>query len=135
MGMLRDLRKRVSKNWTTAICCFSRSFIRRHGLKYPISLNELIHIHGGRRKAKKYGAEFVELINQYVIDNEILRPRFVVKSTGIKSAIKLYIIQNVDRKLSLDDIAKAKGLTMEALLKEMEQIVYSGTKLNIKYWR
>jgi hypothetical protein len=60
--------------------------------------------------------------------------RLGCKSTGIKSAIKLYIIQNVDRKLSLDDIAKAKGLTMEALLKEMEQIVYSGTKLNIKYW-
>jgi ATP-dependent DNA helicase RecQ len=104
-------------------------------LKYPISLHELIHIHGvGEGKAKKYGADFVELISQYVIDNEILRPDdLVVKSTGIKSAIKLYII-NVDRKLSLDDIAKAKGLTMEALLKEMEQIVYSGTKLNIKYW-
>jgi ATP-dependent DNA helicase RecQ len=99
-------------------------------------LHELIHIHGvGEGKAKKYGADFVELISQYVIDNEILRPDdLVVKSTGIKSAIKLYIIQNVDRKLSLDDIAKAKGLTMEALLKEMEQIVYSGTKLNIKYW-
>jgi ATP-dependent DNA helicase RecQ len=90
---------------------------------------------GLRRKSQKYGADFVELISQYVIDNEILRPDdLVVKSTGIKSAIKLYIIQNVDRKLSLDDIAKAKGLTMEALLKEMEQIVYSGTKLNIKYW-
>jgi ATP-dependent DNA helicase RecQ len=71
---------------------------------------------GLRRKSQKYGADFVELISQYVIDNEILRPDdLVVKSTGIKSAIKLYIIQNVDRKLSLDDIAKAKvdhgGLT------------------------
>jgi ATP-dependent DNA helicase RecQ len=88
---------------------------------------------GLEKESKKYGADFVELISQYVIDNEILRPDdLVVKST--KSTIKLYIIQNVDRKLSLDDIAKAKGLTMEALLKEMEQIVYSGTKLNIKYW-
>jgi ATP-dependent DNA helicase RecQ len=77
-------------------------------LKYPISLHELIHIHGVGEGKAKYGAEFVELINQYVIDNEILRPDLVVKSTGIKSAIKLYIIQNVDRKLSLDDIAKAK---------------------------
>jgi ATP-dependent DNA helicase RecQ len=76
-------------------------------LKYPVSLHELIHIHGVGKE--KYGADFVELISQYVIDNEILRPDdLVVKSTGIKSAIKLYIIQNVDRKLSLDDIAKAK---------------------------
>ncbi len=80
-------------------------------------------------------ADFVELINRYVIDNEIMRPDdFVVKSTGTNSANKLYIIQNIDRKLSLDDIAKAKGLTMDLLIKEMEQIVYSGTKLNIKYW-
>jgi ATP-dependent DNA helicase RecQ len=79
--------------------------------KYPISLNELINIHGiGEGKAKKYGAEFVDLINRYVVDNEIIRPDdLVVKSTGTKSAMKLYIIQNVDRKLSLDDIAKAKG--------------------------
>jgi ATP-dependent DNA helicase RecQ len=78
------------------------------------------------KERKKYGAEFVDLINRYVVDNEIIRPDdLVVKSTGTKSAMKLYIIQNVDRKLSLDDIAKAKGLTMEALLKEMEQIVYS----------
>jgi ATP-dependent DNA helicase RecQ len=78
----------------------------------------LINIHGiGEGKAKKYGAEFVDLINRYVVDNEIIRPDdLVVKSTGTKSAMKLYIIQNVDRKLSLDDIAKAKGLTMEALL-------------------
>jgi ATP-dependent DNA helicase RecQ len=137
MGMLRDLRKKVSKKLgLPPFVVFQDPSLADMALKYPISLNELINIHGiGEGKAKKYGTEFVELINRYVIDNEIERPDdLVVKSTGIKSAIKLYIIQNVDRKLSLDDIAKAKGLTMEALLKEMEQIVYSGTKLNIKYW-
>ena len=105
-------------------------------LKYPITMDELINIHGvGEGKAKKYGKEFIELINRYVEDNDIIRPDdLVVKSTGANSANKLYIIQNIDRKLSLDDIAKAKGMNMDALLKEMEQIVYSGTKLNIKYW-
>lgn len=137
MGMLRDLRKKVSKKLgVPPFVVFQDPSLADMALKYPISLNELINIHGiGEGKAKKYGAEFVDLINRYVVDNEIIRPDdLVVKSTGTKSAMKLYIIQNVDRKLSLDDIAKAKGLTMEALLKEMEQIVYSGTKLNIKYW-
>jgi ATP-dependent DNA helicase RecQ len=137
MGMLRDLRKKVSKKLgLPPFVVFQDPSLEDMALKYPISLHELIHIHGvGEGKAKKYGTDFVELINRYVVDNEILRPDdLVVKSTGTKSAIKLYIIQNVDRKLSLDDIAKSKGLSMEALLKEMEQIVYSGTKLNIKYW-
>jgi ATP-dependent DNA helicase RecQ len=137
MGMLRDLRKKASKKLgVPPFVIFQDPSLEDMALKYPISVPELINIHGvGEGKAKKYGSEFVELINRYVIDNEIVRPDdLVVKSTGLNSANKLYIIQNVDRKLSLDDIAKAKGLTMEALLKEMEQIVYSGTKLNIKYW-
>src|SRR5690606_33556060 len=97
---------------------------------------ELGNVHGvGEGKAKKYGKDFVDPIKRYVDDNEIVRPDdLVVKSTGANSAHKLYIIQNIDRKLPLDDIARAKGLTMDALLKEMEQIVYAGTKLNIKYW-
>ncbi|TAF69598.1 MAG: ATP-dependent DNA helicase RecQ, partial [Flavobacterium sp.] len=75
------------------------------------------------------------LIQRYVEDNDIVRPDdLVVKSTGVNSANKLYIIQNIDRKLALTDIASAKGLSMGALIKEMEQIVYSGTKLNITYW-
>jgi ATP-dependent DNA helicase RecQ len=96
----------------------------------------LVNIHGvGEGKAKKYGKEFLQLITRYVEDNDVIRPDdLVVKSTGTNSINKLYIIQNIDRKLSLDDIAKAKGLTMDALIKEMEQIVYAGTKLNIKYW-
>ena len=105
-------------------------------LKYPITLEELSNVHGvGEGKAKKYGKDFIELISRYVEDNEVMRPDdLVVKSTGANSVNKLYIIQNIDRKLSLKDIARAKGLDMNTLLKEMEQIVNSGTKLNIKYW-
>jgi ATP-dependent DNA helicase RecQ len=105
-------------------------------LKYPITMEELSNVHGvGEGKAKKYGTSFVSLITNYVDENDILRPDdFIVKSTGINSALKLYIIQSVDRKLSLDDIAAAKGLDMPDFIKEMEAIVYSGTKLNINYW-
>lgn len=105
-------------------------------LKYPINIEELTNVHGvGDGKAKKYGKDFVQLIARYVQENEITRPDdLVVKSTGANSALKLYIIQSVDRKLPLDDIAAAKGLEMSDFIKEMEQIVYSGTKLNIDYW-
>ena len=105
-------------------------------LKYPVSLDELMNVHGvGEGKAKKYGQPFISLIQKYVTENDIIRPDdFVVKSTGTNSALKLYIIQNVDRKLSLPDIAAAKGLEMSEFIKEMEAIVYSGTKLNIDYW-
>ena len=105
-------------------------------LKYPITMEELSNVHGvGEGKAKKYGNSFVSLITNYVDENDILRPDdFIVKSTGINSALKLYIIQSVDRKLPLDDIAAAKGLEMPDFIKEMEAIVFSGTKLNINYW-
>ncbi|MFE3871000.1 DNA helicase RecQ [Flavobacterium sp. ZS1P70] len=137
MGMLRDLRKKVAKKLSVPpFVVFQDPSLEDMALKYPISLDELINIHGvGEGKAKKYGKEFLELISRYVEDNEIIRPDdLVVKSTGVNSVNKLYIIQNIDRKLSLDDIASAKGLKMDDLIKEMEQIVYSGTKLNIKYW-
>jgi len=137
MGMLRDLRKKVAKKLNVPpFVVFQDPSLEDMALKYPITISELGNIHGvGEGKAKKYGKDFVEFIARYVEENDIIRPDdLVVKSTGANSALKLYIIQNVDRKLSLHDIAKAKGLDMEALLKEMEQIVYSGTKLNIKYW-
>ncbi|MFC5684488.1 RecQ family ATP-dependent DNA helicase [Flavobacterium sp. MAHUQ-51] len=137
MEMLRDLRKKVAKKLgVPPFVVFQEPSLEDMALKYPVTLAELTNIHGvGEGKAKKYGADFVALINRYVEDNDIIRPDdLVVKSTGTNSANKLYIIQNIDRKLPLDDIAKAKGLTMDALIKEMEQIVYSGTKLNIKYW-
>lgn len=137
MGMLRDLRKKVAKKvGVPPFVVFQDPSLEDMALKYPISQEELINIHGvGEGKAKKYGKEFLELISRYVAENDIIRPEdLVVKSTGVNSVNKLYIIQNIDRKLSLDDIASAKGINMDALIKEMEQIVYSGTKLNIKYW-
>ncbi|TDW47179.1 ATP-dependent DNA helicase RecQ [Flavobacterium sp. 270] len=137
MGMLRELRKKVAKKLgVPPFVVFQDPSLEDMALKYPISLTELYNIHGvGEGKAKKYGGDFITLINRYVEDNDIIRPDdLVVKSTGVNSANKLYIIQNIDRKLSLKDIASAKGLTMDALIKEMEQIVYAGTKLNIKYW-
>jgi ATP-dependent DNA helicase RecQ len=137
MNILRDLRKKVAKKLgIPPFVVFQDPSLEDMALKYPITIDELSNVHGvGEGKAKKYGKEFVELIAKYVEENDIIRPDdLVVKSTGANSGLKLYIIQNVDRKLALDDIAKAKGLSMDDLLKEMEQIVYSGTKLNIRYW-
>lgn len=137
MNMLRDLRKKVAKKLgVPPFVVFQDPSLEDMALKYPVNIEELGNVHGvGEGKAKKYGKEFVELIARYVEDNDIVRPDdLVVRSTGANSSLKLYIIQNIDRKLSLNDIAKAKGLDMDALLKEMEQIVYSGTKLNISYW-
>lgn len=137
MVILRDLRKKVAKKLgVPPFVVFQDPSLEDMSLKYPISMDEMSNIHGvGEGKAKKYGKEFVDVIKNYVEENDILRPDdLVVKSTGANSLNKLYIIQNIDRKLNLDDIASGKGLNMETLIKEMEQIVYSGTKLNIKYW-
>ncbi|WP_116789427.1 DNA helicase RecQ [Flavobacterium psychrotrophum] len=136
-NMLKDLRKKVAKKLgVPPFVVFQDPSLEDMALKYPVNIEELGGVHGvGEGKAKKYGKEFVDLIARYVEDNDIIRPDdLVVKTTGANSALKLYIIQNIDRKLPLNDIAKAKGLDMDTLLKEMEQIVYSGTKLNIKYW-
>ncbi len=137
MSMLRDLRKKVAKKLEVPpFVVFQDPSLEDMALKYPISLDEMVNIHGvGEGKAKKYGTAFIELISRYVQENDIIRPDdLVVKSTGANSANKLYIIQNIDRKLSLSDIASGKGMNMDALIKEMEQIVYAGTKLNINYW-
>ncbi|TYP72935.1 ATP-dependent DNA helicase RecQ [Aquimarina intermedia] len=135
--MLKDLRKSVGKKLgVPPFVVFQDPSLEDMALKYPITIEELANVHGvGEGKAKKYGKSFVDLISKYVEDNEIMRPDdFVVKSTGANSGLKLYIIQNVDRKLPLDDIASAKGMSMNDFIKEMEAIVYSGTKLNISYW-
>ena len=137
MNMLKDLRKKVAKRLgVPPFVVFQDPSLEDMALKYPISIDEMKNIHGvGDGKAKKYGKDFIDFIKKYVDENDILRPDdLVVKSTGVNSALKLYIIQNVDRKLPLDDIAAAKGLSMANFIKEMEQIVYSGTKLNINYW-
>ncbi|KUF44041.1 ATP-dependent DNA helicase RecQ [Myroides marinus] len=137
ISILKDLRKKVAKKYgVPPFVVFQDPSLEEMGLKYPVNLEEMSNIIGvSEGKAKKYGKEFVDVISKYVEDNDIIRPDdLVVKSTGANSALKLYIIQSVDRKLSLPDIASAKGLDMDGLLKEMEQIVYSGTKLNISYW-
>jgi len=136
MGMLKDLRKRVGKRLgVPPFVIFQDPSLEDMTIKYPTTVEDLYNIHGvGDGKAKKFGKEFVDLIARYVEENDILRPDdLVVKSTGTNSALKLFIIQNTDKKIPLIDIAKAKGLTMEELTKELESIVYSGTKLNIDY--
>jgi ATP-dependent DNA helicase RecQ len=135
--MLKELRKKVAKaQKVPPFVVFQDPSIEDMALKYPMTVEELSNIHGvGEGKAKKFGKPFVELIGRYVEDNDITRPDdLVVKTTGVNSGLKLYIIQSVDRKLPLDDIASAKGMQMPEFIKEMEAIVYSGTKLNIKYW-
>ncbi|MFT7442929.1 MAG: ATP-dependent DNA helicase RecQ [Maribacter sp.] len=134
--LLKDLRKRVAaKQSLPPFAVFQDPSIDDMALKYPITLEELCTVHGvGEGKARKFGKEFVKLITTYVDENDILRPDdLIVKSTGVNSGLKLYIIQNTDRKLPLDDIAKSKGLEMSELIKEMEMIIFSGTKLNINY--
>ena len=136
LNMLKDLRKANAKKLgIPPFVIFQDPSLDDMALKYPISLEELNNIHGvGEGKAKKYGKPFIDLISRYVEDNDIIRPDdLVVKSTGTNSALKLYIIQNIDRKLPLEDIASAKGMEMPAFIKEMEAIVFSGTKLNINY--
>lgn len=137
MQQLIPLRKTTAQKFNVPpYAVFQEYSLEDMCLKYPITLLELVNINGvGEGKAKKYGEPFVKLINEYVKENEIIRVEdLIVKSTGIKSALKLYLIQSIDRKLSFDDIASSKGMKMDELLHEMETIVFAGTKLNIDYW-
>ncbi|MGD1946576.1 MAG: DNA helicase RecQ [Croceivirga sp.] len=137
LKLLRDLRKsEAKKNDVPPFVVFQDPSLDDMALKYPINMEELLNVHGvGEGKAKKYGKPFVQMIANYVEENDIVRPDdLVVKSTGANSGLKLYIIQSIDRKLPLDDIAAAKGLELPDLIKDMEQIVFSGTKLNLGYW-
>ena len=136
VALLKDLRKQAAKKQgVPPFAVFQDPSLDDMALKYPITLDELSKVHGvGEGKARKFGKDFVKLIATYVEDNDITRPDdLIVKSTGVNSGLKLAIIQNTDRKLPLEDIAKAKGLEMNELIKEMEAIIFSGTKLNITY--
>ncbi len=136
MKMLKDLRRSIGKKLgVPPFVVFQDPSLEDMTLKYPISIEELNNVHGvGEGKAKKYGKAFIELIAKYVEDNDITRPEdLIVKGTGLNSALKLFIIQNTDKKIPLIDIAKSKGLEMPELIKLMEQIIYSGTKINIDY--
>ena len=135
--LLIKLRKEVAdQNEVPPYTVFQENSINDMTLKYPLTIEEMINIHGvGEGKAKKHGPAFIALIKQYVDENNIARPDdILVKSTGANSGLKLYMIQSVDRKLPLDDIASAKGMNMNDFIHEMETIVFAGTKLNIDYW-
>jgi ATP-dependent DNA helicase RecQ len=136
-NILKDLRKKVAKNMNLPpFVIFQDPSLEDMAIQYPITQDEMTRIVGvGTGKAQKYGKEFIELIKKYVEEKEIIRPQdMVVKSVVNKSGVKVYIIQSIDRQMSLTDIASAKGLEMSDLLDEIESIVQSGTKLNIDYY-
>lgn len=137
LKMLKELRKKLAKQKSLPpFVIFQDPSLDEMCTHYPVSLDELKQIQGvGAGKATKFGGPFVEMIKKYVDDNDIDRPQdMVVKSTANKSALKVSIIQNIDRKIGLEDIASSKGISYEDLLKEVESIVNSGTKLNIGYF-
>ena len=136
-NILKDLRKKIAKDRNLPpFVIFQDLSLEDMATQYPVTLQELQNISGvGMGKAQKFGKEFVELIKKYVEENEIIRPQdMVVKSVVNKSGLKVYIIQNIDRKIPLDIIADAKNLEMNDLLKEIESIVQSGTRLNLDYY-
>jgi len=137
LSMLKDLRKdEARKRGLQPWILFTDPSLEDMSILYPITLEELRGCQGvGEGKARKYGKPFLELIARYVEENDILRPDdFVVKSVASKSGNKVYIIQSIDRKLSLEDIASAKGLELDDLLSEIEAIVATGTRLDINYF-
>ncbi|HPE86280.1 MAG TPA: DNA helicase RecQ [Bacteroidales bacterium] len=135
--MLKDLRKDISKKENLPpFVIFQDPSLEDMAIQYPITNEELLNITGvGTGKANKYGKPFLELIKTYVEDNEIIRPNdMVVKSVVNKSGLKVYIIKSIDRKMSLEDIAIAKSITVTELLTEIERIVESGTRLDLSYY-
>lgn len=134
---LKELQREVArqKNLPPYVI-FQESSLEDMATKYPITLEEMENISGvGKNKAKKFGKPFVELIEQYVEDNDIDRPEdMVIKTVANKSGKKIAIIQNIDKKLSIEDIARSLAVTVEDLLDEIENIVYSGTKLDFSYY-
>ena len=137
LSMLKDLRKEMSRKlglqpWII----FGDPALNDMSILYPCSLEELRGCQGvGEGKARKFGQAFVDLIRKFVEENEIIRPDdFVIKSAPSKSVNKVYIIQSIDRRLNLEDIAQARGMDMEELMSEIEGIVATGTKLNLDYY-
>lgn len=134
---LKDLRKKIAKQKNVPpFVVFQDPSLEEMAIQYPITMDELKNITGvGAGKAVKFGKPFLELIAKYVDENEIDRPMdLVVKSIVNKSVLKVYLIQNIDRKISLNDMCKAKGLKMSELLTEIESIVGSGTRIDINYY-
>ncbi|MBC7912795.1 MAG: DNA helicase RecQ [Pyrinomonadaceae bacterium] len=137
LQMLKDLRRKLAKQKNLPpFVVFQDPSLEEMCTHYPITIDELKQIQGvGNGKALKFGTPFVDLIGKYVEENEIDRPiDFVIKTAANKSALKVSIIQNIDRQLALDDIASSKGISYEDILREVETIVCSGTKLNLNYY-
>lgn len=136
-NQLKELRKKVAKkHGIPPYTVFMDPSLEDMTTQYPITVEEIGKVYGvGEGKAKKYGKEFADFISKYVAENNIERTQdMVLKQVANKSSHKVFIIQSTDKKIDLEDIAKAKNLSMEELLKEMERIVYQGTKLNIDYY-
>ncbi|NQX81311.1 MAG: RecQ family ATP-dependent DNA helicase [Flavobacteriaceae bacterium] len=137
MSVLKKLQLKVAKKHNVPpYVIFQETSLQEMSGKYPTSLEELSNIQGvGMGKANKYGKEFVEEIKGYTEKQGItVVEDIIVKTTGEKSGLKLYIIQNTDRKLPLEDISKAKGLSITELITAIEKIVFSGTKINVNYY-
>jgi ATP-dependent DNA helicase RecQ len=137
LHILKDIRKQLAKQKNLPpFVIFQDPSLEDMAIQYPITLEELQNIVGvGVGKAQRYGKEFIEIIKSYVEEKEIIRPQdMVVKSVVNKSGMKVFIIQSIDRKMNLEDIASAKGLEMHDLITEIEAIVNSGTKLNLDYY-
>ncbi|MBY0244808.1 MAG: ATP-dependent DNA helicase [Sphingobacteriaceae bacterium] len=137
MLLLKELRKKTAEKLSVQpSIIFQEPSLEEMCINYPTSMDELTQISGvGKGKALKFGKPFIDLIAKYVEENDIDRPiDFVIKSQANKSALKISIIQNIDRKISLEDIAKSKGITYNEILNEVEAIVNSGTKLNLTYF-
>jgi ATP-dependent DNA helicase RecQ len=135
-ALLKDLRKEIAhEKKLPPFVIFQDPSLEEMCLQYPISIDDMTRISGvGKGKAMKYGKPFMELIEDYIEENDIERPQdFLVKSVINKSGLKVHIIKNIDRRQSIEDIARAKGMKVEEILKELEAIVSSGTKINIKY--
>jgi ATP-dependent DNA helicase RecQ len=136
-SILKDLRKKISKHKDVPpFVIFQDPSLEDMAIQYPVNLDELQNISGvGAGKAQRYGQEFVEIIKKYVEEKEIIRPLdMVVKSVVNKSGIKVYIIQSIDMKRPLEDVAEAKGLELAEVISEIEAIVNSGTRLNLDYY-
>jgi ATP-dependent DNA helicase RecQ len=136
-NILKDVRKSLAKELKLPpYVIFQDPSLEDMATRYPITTEELTNITGvGQGKAEKYGEEFLEVIAQYVEDNDIDRPMdLVVKSVVNKSGLKVYVIQSIDRKIALDDIADAKGIELGDVITEIEHIVQSGTKVNLDYY-
>jgi len=137
VGLLKALRKKLAKEKNLPpYVIFQDPSLEEMATTYPTTMQEMAQINGvGMGKVQKFGKPFIDLITKYVEENEIETAKdVVVKSTANKSKVKIFIIQQIDRKVDLDEIAESKALTMEELVEEIEHICYSGTKLNLDYY-